>query len=638
MRQEYREYLGLPIKTPMDYWIKYWEYYIKRLENDRERIVGLTGPRIILEALKAEVQFHNSTKNKEFFKVQINQWKTDDDAFSRLFSKKWNDLTQNHFNNDVKIQECCSEIISKMNEGIYFDNLIESLRNAIDNTDKLNFDKKKIINRYSELLVSEFVANNFSLSEIRNLPEHLPMVVCNEGREVLIAPDEYMGLKREGFDTEKEYYLAIENSIKNRSLTERLGEMKQFFHKEKGNYTVIIEVKGIQGKLDCTIDDINIYSPLVKQYIKDNDHNWLETDIEADKRILAAIPVENCVPDSAITIACNRLRNLLELITIYNNPTLSLSYNEEYVVVLKDGISLMSKGLPPMYKNQDEEWKKIRDYHLSIKPSEISNKLETLNKMFSNNSNRDETFKILSSARYWFVKARETNISEDKLLFSWIAIEGVCSIDDNAKEKIVTTRESNKTVTAKESKKIDLIVKIAKAIIMKSMFYYEWLDYYILFHDSVADDNFYDIPQNVISCIGIDIKGGELIPRAAFINGLPKLEKSINDEIKKNEIHDLFAFYKNRKGFNEREQQLENDIRMLYFIRNMIVHNASFPQAIIDLYARKSLYIAGAIINKIQTGYAETSMGLEELLVDISNNYDSFLLTFESELKKIKSN
>lgn len=638
MRKECRDYLGLPIKTPMDYWIKYWDYYIERLENDKERNLGLTGPRIILEALITEVQFHNSTKNKEFFKVQINQWKKVDVAFSKLFLKEWNDLTQNHFDDDIKIQEYCSDIISKMSGGTYFDSLIECLNDAIVKTDKLNFDKKIIINRYTELLVSEFVANNFNLSVIRNLPKHLPEVICNEGREVLIAPDEYMGLRREGFDTEKEYYLAIENSLKKRSLTERLYEMKQFFHRERGNYTVIIEVKGIQGVLDCTIDDINIYSPLLKQYIKDNDHNWLETDTETDKRVLAAIPVENCIPDSAITIACNRLHSLLGLLTTHINPTLSLSYNKEYIIVLKDGIPLMSKGLPPMYKHKDEGWEKIRDYHLSIKPSEISSKLGALNKMFSNNSNRNESFQILSSARYWYVKARETNISEDKLLFSWIAIEGLCSIDDNAKEKIVITRDSDKTVTSKDSnKKIDLIVKITKAIIMKSLFYYEWLDHYLLFHDSVTNDNFYDIPQNVISCIGLDIKEGELIPCAAFINGLPKLEKSINDEIKKNEVHELFAFYKNRKGFNEREQQLENDIRMLYFIRNMIVHNASFPQTIIDIYARKSLYIAEAIIKKLQSGYAETSMSLDELLVDISNNYDSFLQNFECELQKIKA-
>lgn len=638
MRKECRDYLGLPIKNPMDYWIKYWDYYIERLENDKERNLGLTGPRIILEALIAEVQFHNSTKNKEFFKVQINQWKKDDAAFSKLFLKEWNDLTQNHFDDDIKILDCCSDIISKMNEGSYFDRLIECLNDAIAKTDKLNYDKKKIINRYSELLVSEFVANNFSLSEIRNLPKHLPEVICNEGREVLIAPDEYMGLKREGFNTKKEYYLAIENSIKNKSLTERLCEMKQFFHKERGNYTVIIELKGIQGAIDCTIDDINIYSPLLKQYIKDDSHNWLETDTEADKRVLAAIPVDNCIPNSTITIACNRLQSLLGLLTTHINPTLSLTYNKEYIIVLKDGIPIMSKGLPPMYKHKDEGWKKNRDYHLSIKPSEISSKLGTLNKMFSNNSNRNETFQILSSARYWYVKARETNISEDKLLFSWIAIEGICSIDNNAKEKIVITRDSNKTITAKDLNKIDLIVKITKAIIMKSLFYYEWLDYYFLFHDSVTNDNFYDIPQNVCSCIGLDKKGGELIPCADFINGLSKLEKSINDEIKKNEIHDLFTFYKNRNGFNEREQQLENDIRMLYFIRNMIVHNAYFPQAIIDIYARKSLYIAGAIIKKLQSGYAETSMNLDELLVDISNNYDLFLQNFESELQKIKSN
>lgn len=637
MRNELREYWGLPIKTPIDYWIKYWEYYIERLENDRERNVCLTGPRIILEALISEVQYHNSTKNKEFFKIQINKWKKDDAAFSKLFSAAWNDLIQNHFDNDVEIHKGCSNIIYKMNEGFYFDELMECLRDSIVNADKLNIDTRRLINRYSELIISEFVANNFSLSDIRNLPEHLPTVICNEGEEVLIAPDEYLNLKKEDFGTEKEYFEAIKNKIKNRSLAERICEMKQFFHNERNNYTVIIEVKGFQGELDCTFDNINLYSPLVKQYIKDDDHNWVETDIEADKRILAAIPVDNCVPDSAITIACKRLRNLLELITVYIDPTLSLSYNEEYVVVLKDGISLMSKGLPPMYKNQDEDWEKIRDYHLSIKPSEISNKLETLNKMFSNNSNRDETFQILSSARYWYVKARETKISEDKLLFSWIAIEGICSIDDNSKEKIVTTRDSNKIVTAKESNKIDLIVKIAKAIIMKSIFYYEWLDNYILFRDSVADDNFYDIPQNVISAVGLDIKGGELVPYTAFINGLPKLENSINDEIKKNEIHDLYSFYKNRKGFEDREQRLENDIRMLYFIRNMIVHNDVFPQAIIDIYARKALYIAGAFIKKLQTGYAETSMSLEDLLVDLSNNYDAFLQNFECEQLKLNS-
>ena len=625
MRKEYRDFLGLPIKNPMDYWIKYWEYYIERLENDSERNVGITGPRIILDALNAEVQFHNSTKNKEFFKTQINQWKKDDDAFSKLYYREWNDLTQHHFDDDVKIQNCCSDIISKMNEGTYFDQLIKCLYDTIIKTDNLYFDKKRKINQYSELLVSEFIANNFSLSDIRNLPEHLPMVICNEWKEVLIAPDEYLDLKREDFDTEKEYFKAIKNKIQNRSLVERICEMKKFFHNERNNYTVIIEVNGIRGKLDYIFENINLYSPLVKQYIKD-DNNWIETDADANKRILAAIFVENCVPDSAITIACNRLQNLLGLLTTYIDPTVSFSHNDEYVLVLKDGISVMSKGYPSKYRGQDEEWKKIHDYHLSIKPSEISNKLETLNKMFSNNSNRDETFQILSSARYWYIKARETNISEDKLLFSWIAVEGVCSINDNAKELIATNG----------SNKIDLIAKIAKAIIMRSMFYYEWLDYYIFFRESVDDDNFYDIPQNVISCIGLDKREGELVPRDVFINGLTKLEKSINDEIKKNEIHDLYSFYKSRKGFDKREQQLENDIRMLYFLRNMIVHNATFPQATIDIYARKALHIAGAIIKKLQIGYAETSMSLDDLLVDISNNYDTFLLNFESELQKIK--
>lgn len=637
MRKEYRELMGLPIKTPMEYWIKYWEYYIDRLENDRERNVGLNGPRIILEALKAEVQFHNGTKNKEFFKVQINQWKKNDAAFSKLFSKEWNNLIQNHFDDDVKILEGCSDIISKMNNGDYFDILIECLRDTINNTDQLFYDKKRMINQYSQLLISEYIANNFSISDIRHIPEYLPTVKCNEWKDVLVAPNEYLGLKIDNYDTEKEYYRAIKNNIKNKNLDERLCEMKKFFHGERDNYTVIVEVQGIQGKMDHTFESINIYSPLVKHYIKD-DNNWIETDEDANKRILAAISVENSAPDTAITIACDRLKNLLGLMTAFIEPTLSLSYNKEYALVLKDGISVMSQGIPSKYKNQDERWKKFRDYQLSIKEYEISTQFESLNKMFSNNTNRDETFNALSSARYWYVKARETNISEDKLLYSWIAIEGLCSIDDNAKRKILISKDSNKTVSAVELNKIDLITKIAKAIVMKSMFYYEWLDYYYFFRDSVISDNFYDIPQNIVSSMGLDLKGGELIPRAVFINGLLDLEKSINDEIKKNEIHDLYTFYKDRKGFDKRAQQLENDIRVLYYLRNMIVHNASFLKEKIDVYARKSMYISGAIIKKIQLGYAETSMNLDDMLVDISGNYDAFLQNFDRVLLEFKSN
>lgn len=635
MRKEYRELLGLPINNPMDYWIKYWEYYIERLNNEKD--VGLTGPRIILEALKGEVQFHNSTNyNRELFKDQMNYWKKADAAFSKLFSKKWNNLIQNHFNDEVKIQDCCSTIISKMNEGIYFDNLIECLKDAVVKADKLSFEKKQKINQYTELLVSELVANNFTLSDIRNLPKHPPTIVDNEWGEILIAPEEYNDIKRDHFDTEKEYYLAIRNKMKNRSLDERLCEMKNFFHNTRNNYTVIIEVRGIKGKLDCTIGNINFYSPSVKRYITD-ENNRIETDVDAPKRVLAAIPVENCVPASAITIACDKLQKLLELLTTYFNPTIDLSYNEEYILVLKDGNSVMSKSFPSENIFHDEESKKTRDYLLSIEPSEIISKSETINKMFSSNTNCDETFNALSSARYWYAKARKTTNSEDKLLFSWIAIEGICSIDDDAKEKIVITTDSNKIVSANESNKIDLISKIAKAIIMTSLFYYDWLDYYHIFHTSLVNDNFYDIPQNIIPLVGLDVKEGETIPRAAFINGLTRLEKSLNDEIKKNEIHDLCSFYKSRKGFNEREQQLEKDIRMLYFLRNMIVHNATYPKATIDIYARKALYIAGAIIKKLQIGYAETSMSLDDLLVDISNNYDMFLQNFESELQKIKS-
>ena len=44
MNEHLRQVLGLPIKTPLEYWIKYWGYYIRQLEDKKEISIGLTGP------------------------------------------------------------------------------------------------------------------------------------------------------------------------------------------------------------------------------------------------------------------------------------------------------------------------------------------------------------------------------------------------------------------------------------------------------------------------------------------------------------------------------------------------------------------------------------------------------------------
>ena len=102
MKQQLRKFLGLPIKTPLEYWIKYWEYYIRQLENKKEINIGLTGPRLILEELVAEVQYNNDNKrNKEFFRTQIIFWKNEDKAFGQLFSQELHELLQNYSDNSI---------------------------------------------------------------------------------------------------------------------------------------------------------------------------------------------------------------------------------------------------------------------------------------------------------------------------------------------------------------------------------------------------------------------------------------------------------------------------------------------------------------------------------------------------------
>jgi hypothetical protein len=74
--------------------------------------------------------------------------------------------------------------------------------------------------------------------------------------------------------------------------------------------------------------------------------------------------------------------------------------------------------------------------------------------------------------------------------------------------------------------------------------------YYNLHQSIYYNENFYDISEEAISRTGLMVKAGEKISRSSFINGLSYIEKTINDEVKKNEIHELSSFYKNKNGFN----------------------------------------------------------------------------------------
>jgi hypothetical protein len=405
-------------------------------------------------------------------------------------------------------------------------------------------------------------------------------------------------------------------------------EIRQYFHKDRGDFLVLIAVNGIQGQVDFTIDGVNFYSPSLKKYINDNTFNELETDENANIRVLAAISVKDCSPKTAIGIACNRLQKVLGVMTTYLDPYLPFTYNEKEIAVLKDGSPVVF-SMMSIHKNfEDPDWKRKHDCYLSMNVSKITENIQEINKRCRYDSSPDNTFQMLSSATYWYKRGRETEKGEDKLLYSWIAIEGMLSVEQSISDEITSIQKSLK---------IELIQFIVEAVVMKSRFYNNWrMMYYNLRQSIYYNDNFYDISEEAISRTGLMVKAGEKISRSSFINGLSYIEKTINDEVKKNEIHELSSFYKNKNGFNRSREQLQNDILMIYHLRNLLVHNAYCPQNIIDIYARKASFIAESIICKLQAGYAETSISINELLMEVSTQYKTFLTNLDSEINKLK--
>lgn len=632
MKEHLRNVLGLPVKTPIEYWCRYWRHYIERLEDKKEHDVGLVGPRLVLENVMSEVIYNNlsNEKNAKFYGEEINHWNKRDAAFNELYGDKVKLLYDKYcatYKDYVLV--VCQDIIEDMNKGSYFDTLTLCLINELKK-ESVDYETKESINIYTELIITEFVSCGFSLNSIQSIQSHPHDIFIIEGGDIIAAPSTYRELKRDNYNNSEEYYNAIRLRLDRRTIEERIDEIKGYFHNEESDYTVLVAISGIKNDIDVTIGGINLYSPTKKKYIKEEHAlSEIEKCEKENKKIIAAVPIRCKIAASAIDNACRKLNDFLGCLTLYYNPSVPFTYNRSDIAVVKEGRVVMAStiGIPDAHKELDR--KAYIDFEESIPSVEIEKHIEDLKERFSVKPSDENTWNQLTTAIYWHKKGVETDKAEDKLLYSWIAIESIVKVD---------TPTINMITHQKKSYKIDAIQKICKAALIPYTFYNSWYRMYMQLYSTILyNDNFYDIPDDVIIKAGLNREFGEKISRADFINNIQAIENGVNDEIIKTKLHHLYLLYNNRDEINKVAKDLYGDVLQIYRLRNLIVHNAVYPHNIIDLYARKASYICGNVINKMQAGYAQTSMNMKYLLLDLSARYDEFHMGLDKIIQSFKT-
>jgi len=133
------------------------------------------------------------------------------------------------------------------------------------------------------------------------------------------------------------------------------------------------------------------------------------------------------------------------------------------------------------------------------------------------------------------------------------------------------------------------------------------------------------------------MKAGDKVHINKFFSHIKDIEENINDEILKTKLHELDSFYMNVDGIKNKEKEIFNDIVLIYRLRNLIAHNAVYPQYLIDIYANKAQNISGSIIRFLIEKYRTSNQELDDILIDISTKYDEFILNIDYEISKLKA-
>ena len=240
----------------------------------------------------------------------------------------------------------------------------------------------------------------------------------------------------------------------------------------------------------------------------------------------------------------------------------------------------------------------------------------------------NDTFRKIGTSTHWYRKALSANKHEDKLLYSWIALESLFKVSDDIKNNISPKKNSSYNVAQ----------IICASIMARNKFYsYASNVYQYLIRVTQMNDNYYDFTVETIDRARLNLKQGECLELSYFFKELPAMISEMNDEIFKRDLQKVQKFYDNEKSIKEFWNSVCGDITIIYRLRNMIVHNAICPEFQIKLYAYKAQFITATLIQALRYHYNKYGMGIDDALLQIYSSYQILEADIINQINNLKA-
>lgn len=639
MDDHLRKIMGLPYKNLLSYWQHYWSHCLEKLADKDNVSFKMLGPRMLMQDIIDEIEGHglSNPDNIDYFKRQIGELDKKDEVFRYLCHPMVACLLQrlgDKTNRDSSIL-LCKKILNRLAVKRYFTLLVDWLAEAIDNTAESNYESRKKINEITHLVISEFIAEGFVPDEIKRYATDIPGVVIAEGGVVLVAPTEFDSLKAADFESEEEYYKAVYERIKNRNAHQSLEVLKYYYYITPREAFFIVRLNGLKGQIDDHIGDINIYSPKVKRYIKDG-HSLSKVEEVTEDRdsVNAAIPIDFTSIEQAKVYARAKLEEVLDIMTLTYRTQAPITIATNRYSVVADGeeisMSVSVKGNDPQLFDRDEMMRYFDALDLTELEGDgfkfLTDKHEVVE------MGQGVLRRRLKNAARWYSKAIAADKEVDVLLYSWFAIEGLLKVGNQTQTEMA---DKNKDVNS-----LNVIQEFVTSIICKSYFQSYLRETYriFLYHTNLNGmyNNYYDLKDDVIDKAGLNLKAGDHYKDGAFLSAVTDLTACINDDIVRDELAEMQAFYQSDEGIKAKASHIKDDLLMIYRLRNMIVHNAALSSVNISFYAREAIYIAQRVIRYV-IDHIGGNKTIEEIVLGAKLDYQVFMQSFDEELNKLKN-
>lgn len=624
MNERIKEIMGYPADTPLKFWLKYWDHRIKELCDLDDYGIQLDSPHFLLLEITSEIE-HNDFGNKDnrsLFKDLLGRTLKQDKAFAELYRVEVGVALQMWDNSPLIVKTILEKILLSMKEFHYLTRIADNLQNLLENKQDLSESNKDEICLYTDLFIQELVCLGVNIEDVSSLIKE-DNVVTAEDCNVIVCGNSFYELNRSDYKSEEEYHNAISIRYKSRSAKDYISNILTHFHKEAKDGYVILRLIGVKGSISYHFKDVHLYSIDQATYLPKDSISELEKP-NSSQYVNVAVEVKHRFLNTSINYARQRVESLLDYLSFNIRSKDKLSISKQYAAIIVDGQVCGS------YHSVEDDVRCIHQYRdlTAFDLTPYSDNINDWLKEFSDNSDiSNETFKKISKSTHWYRKAKCATKFEDKLLYSWIALESILKVPNTIRVNI----------DPRDSSIINIAKVVCASVMTRNKFYSYASNMYIdLIMLTQQFNNYYGFTPRTIDAANLNIQPGEKIELTKLFKELPTLIEEINDEVFKRDLIALQSFYEDEKCITNFKNVVSNDMMLIYRLRNMIVHNAVCPEFIIKLYAHKAHFISGSLIQAVRYHYNKHGMDINKTLLEIYSDYQMFENNILSEIKRLK--